>query len=782
MKKFETDFFKKINYPVCVRKQKGVIGAETLCGGDGELHLSAEGYVIYDMGAPSVGGYPAFEVVSFSGNPVLHISYSDRMIPYLKESSMAKGDFIRGSCTYLGVELPVMPANPYRFEDYTIQRPGVFLYPLIQGQERFVYITVSGGSVVLKNFYIIDDSAPETPLGSFSSDNSAMDRVWLASARTSRLATVRANQWESVCGKICLRKLTKWHSGAIYRDISLREIRLRCKFELSCNPEYETGIGILFFAESVEKGYLLRLTEKGELYLNDIDGNKEELIATTNTGPLTDNMPYELELIADETGAKVFLNMQEVLCCDKPLCAGGSFGFWMEKEWRALVDELSVVSDKKTIFVWHGDLTDFDIRRSGYFISDGAKRDRLPWTGDLDWAFENGWYSFGEKMDALNTLKILARHQTPEGFVFATCYPENLLKPEAGVYGNYQSDMFACWFVVAALTYYKLSGDGRVKELYSTMTRCMDYLWEYVDLEDGLFDQRYETSKGLWDHYLGDTGKNTYTNLMILDAFEKLADYSDLLGDVGFGKKYREHAAVMRKGVFTYLYDDVQGGFVKRKDWRELCDMANPYAMGKHMVSEAQAAKIAKQAKRVTKAYGKVTILMIKGLYDYGYTCEAEEILTGKLPYYQDGALFSVVDWFSIVDNADMPETVYECMHNPPCNFGDNLNWGDLSHPDSGLCGVISSRIAGVIPVGNGFEEVVIRPHPGKCKEIHCRVPVAGGEEIAVDIWTGENGSRVIVGAPESIRIETDFSDLVQPVKTELRCTGTKIKLEEVFK
>lgn len=781
MKKFELEFFKKVNYPVSVRKQKGVIGAETLCGNNGALRLTAESYVIYDMGAPSVGGYPAFEVASFEGRPVVHISYSDRMIPYLKESSMAKGDFTRGSCTYLGVELPVMPANPYRFEAYTIQRVGLFLYPLIQGQERFVYITVSGGNVVLKNFYIIDDSAPETPIGSFSSDNPALDRVWLASARTSRLATVRANQWESVCGRLCLRKLTKWHNGAIYRDASLREIRLQCKFELSRNPEHETGIGLLFFARSAEEGYLLRLTENGELRLEELNGDHSELLTTSYAEPIADNMPQDFELIADCAGARVFLNGQEVLCYDKALRTGGSFGFWMEPEWRALVDDLSVASGKKAVFAWQGDLTGFDIRKSGYFISDGAKRDRLPWTGDLDWAFENGWYSFGEKMDALNTLRILARHQTPEGFVFATCYPENLIAPETGDYGDYQSDMFACWFVIDVLTYYKLSGDEQVKELYPTMTRCMDYLWKFVDSEDGLFDQRYETSKGLWDHYLGDTGKNTYTNLIILDAFEKLADYSELLGDAVSAEKYREHASAMRKGVFAYLYDEERGGFVKRKDWRELCDMANPYAMGKHMVSQAQAAKIAAQVRQATKAYGKVTVLMIKGLYDYGFSDLAEELLTGKLPLYQNGALFSVVDWFSIVDNKDMPETVYECMHNPPCNFGDNLNWGDLSHPDSGLCGVISSRIAGVMPLSTGFAEVLIRPNIGKCKEVHCRVPVSGGAEIAVDIWTDENGSRVNVTAPESIRVETDFSNLVQPVTADLRCSGSKIKIKEVI-
>ena len=140
MKEGRTMEHRKLNYPVSVRKQKGAEGAQTICGtADGELRLIPGSYVIFDMGAGSVGGYPFFFVKSYKGKPTLRISYSDRMIPYEREETIGLGDFTRGSCTYLGVELPVMPANPYRFEDYTIARDGLFVYPLIQGQERFVW-------------------------------------------------------------------------------------------------------------------------------------------------------------------------------------------------------------------------------------------------------------------------------------------------------------------------------------------------------------------------------------------------------------------------------------------------------------------------------------------------------------------------------------------------------------------------------------------------------------------------------------------------------------------
>ena len=118
------DLYKKINYPVSVRKRSGTIGAENISDHKGSLIICGGEYVVYDMGAASVGGYPVFNVKSFNGNPKLHISYSDRFSTYEKEDGGYNGDFGRDTCKYLGVELPVMPGNPYRREDYSINRTG----------------------------------------------------------------------------------------------------------------------------------------------------------------------------------------------------------------------------------------------------------------------------------------------------------------------------------------------------------------------------------------------------------------------------------------------------------------------------------------------------------------------------------------------------------------------------------------------------------------------------------------------------------------------------------
>lgn len=752
-----------------IRLSQGVENVEAFLSADLPVTVNAGAWTVLDMGAESVGGYPVFRVVGYTGEPVVRISYSDRMEPYRKSESMGKGDFVRGSCTYLGVELPVMPANPDRFETYTVNRTGEYLFPLIQGQQRFIYITVEGtdSSVTFSDFLIEDRGDRAELHGSFESDDPRADRIWMASARTLRLATVEADLWEVVRGRLCLRNLTMARQTALFDGgFGLRSLEFDCDFELASNPVYPSGIGAAFFCPDRDNGYVVYLSQDETVRLCVKREGKERQIRCERLGKLTDNRQYRLKIAAGGGKIRVELDGTCVLTAEDTSFEQGSFGFSQRPETRAMVTRWEVSNEGREVYRFAGGLDDFDFERTGRFVSDGAKRDRLPWSGDLDWAFDSGWYSFGPELKAMNTLKILFRHQNPEGFVFGTCYPENSVPPESCEYGYYQSDMFSVWNVISALVYEFLSGDERVQELYPAMKRCMDYFPRYID-SDGLFDQRYETSKGLWDHCLGDTGKNTYTNLMICDAYERLADYASRIGEKEDAARFSASGAALREAIFRELYDPRLGGFVKRKDWRELCDMANPYAMGKHMVNAEQASAIAAQAEKITHPYGKVAILMIRGLYDYGYADRAQGLLFGKLPLELHGGFYANVDWMTIVDNPDYPETVYECMHNPPFNFGDNLNWGDLAHPDSGVAGVYSSRIAGVMPLEPGFKRTMIRPHPGEMKRIACEVPTKYGS-IRVKISCGKN-CEVIVEAPAEIEIETDFSDMPSGTRVLVR-------------
>ncbi len=758
-------FFNKINRAKTAIIKKLCTGFADFKKRKGNLKIKSGGYIVFDMGKESVGGYPFFSVANFKGKVKVRLAYSDRRCTFANKTAMMRGDFDRGTCGYLGVELPVMPGNPYRYEDYSITRAGEYAYPLIQGQERFCLVSVYGednGEVEFSDFYIFDNSDEATPTGKVESDNKILDKLFIASARTVRLATIKAEQWEFIQDRLFLRKLTADKEYALLTKLK-KHIKAELNFSISLNPENDSGIGFIFYQKK-DLGYKVDVNLNG-LTIKKVNGKKQTVIERKSV-ELIDNVNYFAEVILSDGNIGLKINDEEKFCVKvdgKPY----AFGISMEKEWRATLFDITVQTEDGL------EISDLEkacacSTKTDYFISDGAKRDRLPWTGDLDWAFEGGWYAFGKELKAMSTLLITEFNSTPEGFIWGTCYPENKVKPKSCDYGYYQADTFAVWHVVSALKYYLLSGDKRVKRLYPAMKKCMEYIWGYVDKEDGLFFQRRETSKGLWDNDLGEEGKDTYTNLLISFAYLELSKFALEIGKKEDASIYSYRGQLIKDATDKFMFSEELKGYVKKKDSNEICDMSNPFALANKMVDKKQASLITENIESKMRAYGKVVILAIKGLYEYGYKEKAYELFMGKTPMYtKEGWLFSYVDWASAIDNPDYPETTYECMHNPPCNFGDNNNWGDMSHPDSTVSGIINGYIVGVRPLDAGFKKILVAPSMTGMKRAKAKIPLKRG---FAKIYIEETEDRYLIKlkVPKGIEVEKDFTNLDKTVDFEL--------------
>lgn len=749
--------------PKAVFAAVGTENAEKILVGESVV-LRQGAYLVLDLSRRSTGGYSCFTVRSFRGMPTLRLSYFDRAEDFSDPSVRKCGDFKRGSCTYLGIEVPVLPANPQRYEEYEIGRTGEYLYPLIQGQQRFVCFEVSGdgAEIELSDYYVYYTADECVYEGSFRSDDDRLNRLWESSAYTVQLATVYSDLFECVEGKLLLRPMTRAKPFGLYCKRAEGDFTVSCEAELYRAPNGTAAVGIAFGCSDRENGRVIRVDGDGTVTLEEITARKARVVEKRFGTPIGVNTVFRLELQCKDNAVTLTVGERKEVFSAQPV--DGYWGFCQENEAIAILRNCLLQSGDRCLTI--SDFSNFNFERTGLFLSDGAKRDRLPWTGDLFWAFDAGWYPFGTGMKAYNTLKILSRFQTPEGFVFGTWYPEDENRPQTG-YGYYESDMFSAWFVISALYYYQLSGDPRTEEFYPVMTRCISYLEKQIDPRDHLFNQRYETSKGLWDHALGDTGKNTYTNLILCDCYRSLAEFARSFGKDEDAVRYERQEKILHEAIDRYLYDEALGGFVKRKDWRVLCDMANPYAIGRGLARKEQAAAIAKHVVETCKKYGKVMIMMMRGLYDYGYPEEAYNALSARTPLIKHGEIYSYVDWFGSLEERGLPETVYECMHNPPHDFGAHYNWGDLSHPDSGISGLISGRIAGIIPLEPGFRSVLIRPNPGKLKEIDCVVPTVFGK-IEYRYRKTENGAYVKLKVPDGISVTESFEHLPGTVRCEI--------------
>lgn len=728
----------------------------TLCYAQG----GEKPYLILDLGRSSPGGYPVFTVRSQKQQPVLRIAYSDWYPYLLNREHRDTGDFLRGCCKYLGVELPVLPGNPNRYELYTINRTGKFMYPLIQGQQRFVLLTLdTPGEVEIEDLHIYYTADMEEHDGHFLCSHPGLNQLWYSSTYTVQISSIDASQsWEVVEDTLLLRALTKGDPAGIYRKgRAWDDYTFRFDCQIAVNPDYPSGIGWMVRAQDPDNGYVLQLSLDGVLRWFVRKGSVDTLIGEKELDTVvTDNVPYTI--VTKLAGERITVYLEDMLVLEWQAAdfARGSVGFVQTTEKWAMVDALAVTQGETVLL--QDDFTDglsddYIFTRSLPFLSDGAKRDRLPWIGDLDWAGRNIYYAFSELKYMWGSLLMFARHQTPEGYIWGTCYPEDTAPLLAGEYGYYESDIFSAWFVPTLWDYLLFTGKTeQVRTLYQTALRDLEYLWTWVD-GNGLFFQRYATSKGLWDHELNDIGYYSYNNIMVYDALLKGSYIADVLNDEPTAALLRSRAASLKESILQQLWQSDKGCFPKGLQCPEFCHMANCLALAVGILSPEQAEQeIAHLLEWFPThlVYGKIVSLFIRGCFRYGHDEIAYRTLTGKTGLSYEGDTPVHVNWLDGIMDENGPATTTECMLYPPAPDTEGKQWMDRSHPDTAVAHLLSGYVLGVEPLTCGYRTFRVEPHCCALTAADGVIPTPYGE-IRVEWIIEDERFSIDIRHPEEI-------------------------------
>lgn len=761
--------------PVQVKHQYGQVqNAEnllTIGGGTTTLTYPEGGEqpkLILDLGPATPGGYPVFRVKSKIGSPVLRLSYSDWYDYIMHPVHGQNGDFIRGCCKYLGVELPVLPGNPNRFEQYTTSRTGTFVYPLIQGQQRWVMLLLEtpGTEVELESFYIYYTSDISAHDGHFQCSDDDLNLLWYASTWTCQIASFDNSQsWEAIEGMLLVRALTKGNDAGVYKKgYDWSDYTFSFQAQIARNPHCISGIGWIVRGQDIDNGYVFRIDLDGTFHKFIRKNNSYKYLGQSFRLPMdiVDNTPYHIVTEAKGNTFKTYIDGVLVDTTVDDTFAKGTIGFCQTTEKWAMVENLQVTANAKTLleehFTFDKTLADYDFTRSLSFVADGAKRDRLPWLGDLDWAGRNIYYAFRDSDYMPNSLRMFAFNQTPEGYIWGTCYPENTAKPPIGEYGYYESDIFSAWMLPTLADYMLFTGDKALgEELYQNIVDDLDYLWRFVE-GDGLFTQRYATSKGLWDHVLNDIGKYSYNNVVIQDAFAEGAFIAQKLGKDADAKEFARRADILKKAIFASFWDNENGWLKKGTCHEGMCDMSNSLALSVGLFTPEQAKTVVKGLLDNTPGHGKITALMIRGCYMYDYDFEAIQTLyqPGYTYVQTDGqqADFNPLDnpnfdfaknkthpanWIKGIKDWRGPCCTWECMHYPPYPSTDGGAWGDRSHPDTAVAHILSGYVLGVLPTELGFARFIVKPHLSGLTHSKGIIPTAYGDIEAS--WELQDGT-----------------------------------------
>jgi alpha-L-rhamnosidase len=707
--------------------------------------------VIIDLGPSSPCGYPVFSVKSTRGTPVLRIAYADFYDYIADEKHAENGDFVRGCCKYLGVELPVLPANPNRFEQYTLHRNGVYTYPLLQGQQRFVLLTLDteDTEVALEYFYILITSDLSENDGHFRCNDKALNRLWYASSYTVQIASIdNSVSWEVVDKFLAVRALTKGNEAGIYRTgISWRNYVMEFDAQIARNPHCASGIGWIVRAEDADNGYVFRLDLDGTFhkFIRKSGVNHEIFPHIVLKQEIRDNVSYRIRTVVKTNKIKIYIDDVLVDAYIDKTHERGSLGFCQTTEKWALVERICVTEGDQTLLDddFQSGLDDWEFTRSLPFIADGAKRDRLPWSGDLDWAVPNACYAFKDYPFTPGVLQMLANRQTPEGYLWAACYPEDTTLLRKGEYGYYESDIFSAWLVPPTWKYLLFTDDSdTVYDLCPNIFRSLDYLWSFVE-GDGLFYQRYATSKGSGDtHSLNDVGKYAYSNLVVEYALYSGAFIAQYLGFYQEAAQFRYKAKIIRNATVKNFWDEEKGYFKKSLTNDALCELANPMALANRLLSSDDAARCADNLLEWLKTgimNGKIVSLLITGFFHYGFDDLAYRLITKETGVMKRKDKTVRVSWLGGIDDDDYPATTRECMHYPVINWSDGFGWGDLSHPDTAMAHILTGYLLGIRPQEPGYKRFTFHPYPCGLEYAEGIIPTPSGEIRAR--WEEKDGA-----------------------------------------
>ena len=630
---------------------------------EGRFVVSGAAPHTIDLGACTVGGYAVFDVAAKTGDPVLTIEYACH-----PDGLSGKGDFQREtSARYLGeqFDLPVLPGNVNRHEIYRICRTGRFVAPLIQGQERYArfHVEPKDASVTISDFCISNAQvfAAEPLAGSFRCSDERLNKLWDASVWTCRLASFpNHDAWKCAGGRLLPRKLEQGERTGWCRTTAPDDGTLEIVYEFDANPHFPVG-------------------------------SFQVLAGIRQT-----------KIVQDATNA--------LKTASVPIRLGERFGFAVDKESWPLIDSV-VLKNRAGQVVFRDDfdgpLDRWEFTRTRAYIADGAKRDRLIWSGDLWWAERNVFHAFAPDVPYMrDSIKMLAENQTPEGYVQACPFPENHRPLKAMELGPWESDEFAAWFVPVAWDYLLYTGDAKtLREVYPAVRRLMAYLTANRE-PDGLFHMRPGFSKSIGGDRLGSTTHTTYMNILLWMCYRDAASIAEELGE-GDAARWRAEQAALAAAIRAKLWNGAKSHFKAASEHVGFRVLDNAFAIATGFATPDEARALMPRLSRF--GVGKIQALILRGKFEYGYGNSAL-------------ATFERSNWLKVLED-DWPgaHCTTECM------FMMTKSWWDESHPDTALAGQLSDYVLGLRPTEPGYRRWKFDPHPGNLAFAEGKVPTPRG-------------------------------------------------------
>jgi alpha-L-rhamnosidase len=734
-------------HPVRVVSSSGsVTGARFLteATGTGTATLTMEAggtppTIVIDYGK-DVGGVPYFVVRSESGSPVLRSSYSEG-----RQYIGPQGDKTPSSSS---------AGDESRVDNLTVIATGRWTTGLIQGGERYERITLaSPGTIRLSSIGIHFTAVRATPndyRGWFDSSSASLDRIWYDGAYTTQLDELPAGTvvapWRVTAGALDAQGgvIDVLHQGAVWTDYTMSFDTRVINKDTSWVVRASSSSGYLFVlgntTDEVESPVVLQEVAFGPAEFSVIghvtlprsfDALRWNHVTTVTSGAHITTSIDGRQVAAFDTGS---------LPSGTSVYGAGSVGFATLGAEAAFRDLDVTAPDGATLYAnslaHPSALTAFagpNVTTPDPLpvIMDGAKRDRVVWSGDLAVEGPNVFYTTGADSIVRGSLQLLGSYQEANGESGTNVPPTVPLGsfPETGY--NY-STSYSMDEVVNIATYYLYTGDlSFVRSEWPMVTRELAYDASLVDSHGLLVTNAGDGQD--WDYYDGSKlGEVTAYNDIYYRTLNSAVTLADALGLGSQGAGYADAAATLRAAINRYLFDPATGLYsVSNLQPGAVAQDANSLAVLFGVAPKADDATVLAALRRTLPStrYGPlpftanagyraavspfVTNDEVAALFTTGATATATALVETLWGYMDGpGPDATGADW-ELVGAHGLP------------GFGDSTS---LAHGwSSGATADLSSYVLGVQPSTAGFRTWLVEPHPGSLSWVEGNVPTPHG-------------------------------------------------------
>lgn len=379
-------------------------------------------------------------------------------------------------------------------------------------------------------------------------------------------------------------------------------------------------------------------------------------------------------------------------------------------------------------------------------LTDGAKRDRDPYVGDISVSGRTDYLTHAVGAAARNVLADLANHQRADGWI-----------PPASI-NNYTLPLFdyPMYWVTSSWDYLLYTGDAAYgRTYYPNLVKVLDDWYPSVTDANGLLQKGLNGTGGYGDYaFLGRTGEVTYYNALYVMALQDASAIAKSLGHDDDAARWAARAKTVSTAINVHLWDASAGAYLDSAvgPVRHAQD-GNGFAALTGVADPARATSALDYLSANTAtAYGNSfmdnnTLVSDGTQRVYAFT-SYPEIQARFLNGQADSAINEIKRMYGWMATHDPGLTDWEGI-----GAGGSMYEGPYTSAahgwSTGVLPALTNDLLGATPTGVGFSTWTVRPHPGTVTWARGQLPTPHGPlDVNWRVGKGRQAFSLTVEAP----------------------------------